>query len=110
MNKLLVSPSPHIHGKESTQSLMRDVVIALLPSVAVSIYCFGLAAIKLTLVAVLACVAVEYIIAKYMMKTKPTICDYSAVVTGILLALTFLQDCLGGLWLLVVLLQLVLQR
>jgi electron transport complex protein RnfD len=36
---------------------------------------------------VLACVAVEYIIAKYMMKTKPTICDYSAVVTGILLAL-----------------------
>ncbi|MBO5763974.1 MAG: RnfABCDGE type electron transport complex subunit D [Bacteroidales bacterium] len=87
MKKLLVSPSPHIHGKESTQSLMRDVVIALLPSVAVSIYCFGLAAIKLTLIGVLACVAVEYIIAKYMMKTKPTICDYSAVVTGILLAL-----------------------
>ncbi len=87
MKKLLVSPSPHIHGKESTQSLMRDVVIALLPSVAVSIYCFGLAAIKLTLIGVIACVAVEYLIAKYMLKTKPTICDYSAVVTGILLAL-----------------------
>lgn len=87
MKKLLVSPSPHIHGKESTQSLMRDVVIALLPSVAVSIYCFGLAAIKLTLIGILACVAVEYLIAKYMLKTKPTICDYSAVVTGILLAL-----------------------
>lgn len=87
MKKLLVSPSPHIHGKESTQSLMRDVVIALLPSVAVSIYCFGLAAIKLTLIGIIACIAVEYLIAKYMLKTKPTICDYSAVVTGILLAL-----------------------
>lgn len=66
---------------------MRDVVIALLPTVAVSIYCFGLSALKLALVGVLACVAVEYIIAKYMLKTKVTICDYSAVITGLLLAL-----------------------
>ena len=87
MKKLLVSPSPHIHGKESTGNLMRDVVIALLPTVAVSIYCFGLSALKLALVGVLACVAVEYIIAKYMLKTKVTICDYSAVITGLLLAL-----------------------
>ena len=87
MKKLLVSPSPHIHGKENTRNLMRDVVIALLPTVAVSIYCFGLSALKLALVGVLACVAVEYIIAKYMLKTKVTICDYSAVITGLLLAL-----------------------
>ena len=66
---------------------MRDVVIALLPTVAVSIYCFGLSALKLALVGVLACVAVEYIIAKFMLKTKVTICDYSAVITGLLLAL-----------------------
>ena len=87
MKKLLVSPSPHIHGKENTRNLMRDVVIALLPTVAVSIYCFGLSALKLALVGVLACVAVEYIIAKFMLKTKVTICDYSAVITGLLLAL-----------------------
>ncbi len=87
MKKLLVSPSPHIHGKENTKSLMRDVVIALLPTVAVSIYCFGLSALKLALVGVLACVAVEYVIAKFMLKTKVTICDYSAVITGLLLAL-----------------------
>ena len=76
MKKLLVSPSPHIHGKDNTKSLMRDVVIALLPTVAVSIYCFGLSALKLALVGVLACVAVEYVIAKFMLKTKVTICDY----------------------------------
>ena len=87
MKKLLVSPSPHIHGKDNTKSLMRDVVIALLPTVAVSIYCFGLSALKLALVGVLACVAVEYVIAKFMLKTKVTICDYSAVITGLLLAL-----------------------
>ena len=87
MKKLLVSPSPHIHGKDNTKSLMRDVVIALLPTVAVSIYCFGLSALKLALVGVLACVAVEYVIAKFMLKTKVTICDWSAVITGLLLAL-----------------------
>ena len=68
MKKLLVSPSPHIHGKENTKSLMRDVVIALLPTVAVSIYCFGLSALKLALVGVLACVAIEYVIAKFVLK------------------------------------------
>ena len=62
-------------------------MIALLPTVAVSIYCFGLSALKLALVGVLACVAVEYVIAKFMLKTKVTICDYSAVITGLLLAL-----------------------
>ena len=41
MNKLLVSPSPHIHSKTSTRSLMLDVVIALLPSVLVTILFYG---------------------------------------------------------------------
>lgn len=87
MKKLLVSPSPHIHGKDNTKSLMRDVVIALLPSVAVSIYFCGFAAIKLFLVGILTCVAVEYLICKFLLKTKPTIGDYSAIITGLLLAL-----------------------
>lgn len=87
MKKLLVSPSPHIHGKENTGNLMRDVVIALLPAVAVSIYFFGFSALKLVVVAVLACVAVEYVIEKFLLKSKITICDYSAVITGVLLAL-----------------------
>lgn len=87
MKRLLVSPSPHIHGDESTGSLMRDVIIALSPSLLVSIYFFGFSAIKLALVGALTCVAVEYLIQKYLMKTKVTIGDYSAALTGVLLAL-----------------------
>jgi electron transport complex protein RnfD len=58
MKQLLVSPAPHIHGKENTRNLMRDVIIALLPAVAVSIYYFGLSAIKLVLVGVISCMLV----------------------------------------------------
>ncbi len=87
MKKLLVSPAPHIHGQESTSKLMRDVIIALSPSVAVSVIFFGLSAIKLVLVGVLSAVILEYLIQKYLMKTKVTIGDYSAIVTGLLLAL-----------------------
>lgn len=87
MRKLIVSPAPHIHSDQSTSKLMRDVLIALAPSVLVSIYFFGFSAIKLVLVGVLSCVAVEYLISKFLLKRKSTIMDYSAMVTGLLLAL-----------------------
>ena len=87
MNKLLVSPSPHLHTKTSTKSLMRDVVIALLPAVAVSVLFYGWAELLVLGVSVASCVMLEYLITKYMLKKTCTICDYSAVVTGILLAL-----------------------
>ena len=87
MKKLLVSPSPHIHGKENTRNLMRDVIIALVPAVAVSIYYFGFSAIKLVLVGVISCMLVEFLIQKFLLKGKCTICDYSAALTGVLLAL-----------------------
>ena len=87
MKKLLVSPSPHIHGKENTRNLMREVIIALLPAVAVSIYYFGFSAIKLVLVGVISCMLVEFLIQKFLLKGKCTICDYSAALTGVLLAL-----------------------
>jgi len=87
MKKLLVSPAPHIHGPQTTKSLMRDVIIALVPSLLVSIYFFGFSAIKLALVGVVTCVAVEYVIQKYLIKSTVTIGDYSAAVTGLLLAL-----------------------
>ena len=69
MKKLIVSPAPHIHGTDSTRSLMRDVIIALTPSLLVSIYYFGFSAIKLALVGAISCVLVEYVIEKYIMKT-----------------------------------------
>ncbi len=87
MKKLLVSPAPHIHGSESTRSLMRDVIIALSPSLLVSIYFFGFSAIKLAFVGAITCVLVEYAIQKYIIREKPSVKDYSAALTGLLLAL-----------------------
>ena len=87
MNNLLVSPSPHIHSKDSTQSLMRDVVIALLPAVVCSFVFYGWHQILVMAVSVAACVLLEWAITKYMLKKPSTIGDLSAVITGILLAL-----------------------
>lgn len=87
MNKLIVSPSPHTHDSRTTRSIMIDVLVALLPSLLVSMFFFGARAITLVLVGALSCVAVEWVIEKYLLKTKVTIGDFSAVVTGCLLAL-----------------------
>jgi len=65
---------------------MMGVVIALAPALAASIWYFGLGAIIVTLVSVVSCVAVEYLIQKFILKTKPSVSDGSAIVTGLLLA------------------------
>ena len=87
MNKLLVSPSPHLHTKTSTKSLMRDVVIAMIPAVVVSVLCYGWSELLVLGVSVASCVLLEYLITKYMLNKPCTVGDMSAVVTGILLAL-----------------------
>ena len=87
MNRFLVSPAPHIHAAVSTKSLMRDVVIALLPAVIVSVVFYGLGEIVVLGTSVVSCILVEYLITKFLLKKPSTVCDYSAVVTGILLAL-----------------------
>ena len=87
MSKLLVSPSPHIHSKDSTRSLMLDVVIALIPAVVCSVVFYGWQELMVLGVSVASCVLLEWAITKYMLKKPSTIGDLSAVVTGILLAL-----------------------
>ena len=87
MNKLLVSPSPHTHGPESTRSIMRDVLIALAPATLVSILASGWSVVVLLLSGVAACVLTEYLIQKYLIKGPVTVGDLSAAVTGVLLAL-----------------------
>ena len=87
MRKLIVSPAPHVHGDESTRKIMKDVLIALAPSMLVAVYFYGLSAIKLLLVGVIACMGAEFLIQKYLMRTKVTVTDLSAAVTGVLLAL-----------------------
>ena len=54
--KLIVSPSPHIHGKESTSRIMRDVLIALVPAFAVSLFVYGLPVLIVTATCVASCV------------------------------------------------------
>ncbi len=87
MEKLLhVSGSPHVHSGESVKKIMWSVVASLMPAFFVSVYYFGLPVIVLTLVSVGCCVLFEYLIQRFMMHTKPTVSDGSAVVTGLLLA------------------------
>ena len=87
MERLLVSPSPHIHGKVSTMSLMLDVVIALIPAVLVSVVFYGWKELLVLGVSVGSCLLLEHLITVYLLKKPTTLGDMSAVVTGILLAL-----------------------
>jgi electron transport complex protein RnfD len=87
MNKLLVSPSPHIHADISTKSLMRDVVIALLPAAIVSIVFYGWHELLVLAVSIASCLLFEYLITRFLMKKASTIGDMSAAVTGLLLGL-----------------------
>lgn len=93
MAKLLhVSPSPHIHGDDSIPRLMYDVVIALVPAMILSVYFFGYTVLIVGSVSVLSCLLTEYAIQKYILKTKVTIKDGSAAVTGVLLAFNLTPD------------------
>ncbi len=87
MNKTLkVSHSPHIFEDTSVKKLMYGVVIALLPTLAWSVYAFGIGAIIVSAVSIVSCVIFEFVIQKYILKQQPTITDGSAIVTGMLLA------------------------
>jgi electron transport complex protein RnfD len=85
-NKFFVSPSPHIHGEQTTQKIMADVIIALLPALCVSIAVYGWGVALLTAIAVASCVLFEYLIQKFVIKGPLTVCNLSAALTGLLLA------------------------
>ena len=91
-NKFIVATAPHMHNPHSTQSLMRDVILALLPALGLSVAVYGLSVLYVTAIAVVSCVLVEYLIQKFLVKGAPTICNLSAVVTGILLAFNLPSD------------------
>lgn len=86
MNKIFVSPSPHIHSGDSIKKNMWGVVIAMIPIMILSFVYFGINAFYTTLTAVLSCILFEYLIKKFLLKEKSTITDGSAIITGILLA------------------------
>lgn len=82
---LVVTSSPHLKGKHTTQKIMLDVIIAMLPALGFAVYNFGIRALLLTVVTVLTCVVSEEVYCR-IVKRKSTVYDLSAVVTGILLA------------------------
>lgn len=87
MSKLLtISPSPHVHTNDSVNKIMYKVILALMPALVWSVFMFGLDAVRVTLLAVVSCMAFEYLIQRFLMKTAPQITDGSAALTGILLA------------------------
>ena len=83
--ELTISSSPHAHSPITTQTIMRDVLIALAPALLGSIYFFGFRALTVTLVSVCACVFFEWAYCKLTHK-HCKIYDLSACVTGVLLA------------------------
>ena len=85
-NKLIVAPAPHVQTAQSTTRIMRDVVIALMPALVVSTVVFGLDVLRVTALSVVSCVVIEYLIQKFMVRGATTVGNWSAVVTGVLLA------------------------
>ena len=83
--ELTLSSSPHVHSPVTTQTIMRDVLIALAPALVGSVYFFGFRALMVTLISVAACVFFEWAFCK-ITKTHCKVYDLSAVVTGVLLA------------------------
>ena len=86
MANFVVSGTPHVRSKESIQSIMRDVIIALVPATAAGLYYFGLRALILIVAAIISAVFFEWLYEK-ITKKPVTINDLSAVVTGLLLAM-----------------------
>ena len=105
--KLTVASSPHIRGDFRTSRLMLDVVIALLPALLVGTFVLGVRALAVTAVCVAAAVGSEWLYS-LVTKTRNTIIDGSALVTGVLLSMTlpvtvpFWLAAIGGVFAIVV--------
>ncbi|MBQ1656173.1 MAG: RnfABCDGE type electron transport complex subunit D [Bacteroidales bacterium] len=87
MKQLTVSPSPHVHSPASTNRIMLDVVIALLPALLVSFLFYGWSELLVIAVSAVSCVGLEWLIARFVMKRPELFSGSSALVTGLLLAM-----------------------
>ena len=85
--KLTVASSPHIRGNFRTNRIMLDVILALLPALAVGVLRYGISAVLVTLVSIAGAVVSEYFYS-VLTKSRNTVVDLSAIVTGLLLAMT----------------------
>ena len=85
--KLTVASSPHIRGNFRTNRIMLDVVLSLLPALAVGVWMLGIRALVVTLISISSAVVAEWLYS-LVTKTRNTVVDCSAMVTGLLLAMT----------------------
>ena len=83
--ELTVASSPHAHSGVTTQTVMRDVLLALIPALGAAVYFFGFRALALTAVSVAGCLFFEWLYRR-LLKLDQTLWDLSAVVTGVLIA------------------------
>lgn len=86
MDNLKVSLSPHEKGRLTTNKVMWLVCAAMLPALVSALFNFGIRALVVVVASLVFCVGLEYLIQKFVLKTKVTVCDGSAAVTGLLLA------------------------
>lgn len=86
MNRLTISISPHIHTSTTIDRCMWNVVIAMLPALAVAIWTFGIPALMVTAISVAACLLTEWAVTRFMLHRPCTLANGSALITGILLA------------------------
>jgi electron transport complex protein RnfD len=86
MSLLTISASPHVHGDQSTKKIMWGVIYSMIPAMLVSIYFFGIDAMRVIFLSVAASIFFEWLIQKYLIKAENTISDGSAIITGVLLA------------------------
>lgn len=100
MGKLIVSLSPHAHGKETVEKNMYGVIIALMPAVLVSLGYFGLGSAVVLLTSVASCVFFEWAISKYLLRVQPSLTDGSAIVTGLLLGMNLPSNL--PLWIIII--------
>ena len=102
-NKLIVSPSPHVHSGDSIEKNMYGVLIALMPAFLVALYLFRIDALKITALSILFCVVSEYLIARFIRRGtfgSRWICHYHRCIAGFQCAFQFtgMDPALGALF------------
>lgn len=87
-NRITVTGSPHVSAQRTTRSVMLNVIAALLPALACGIWIFGWRSALVAAVTIAACMLTEFLCARYMLGRRDSLRDCTAIVTGLLLAMT----------------------
>jgi electron transport complex protein RnfD len=86
MNKLTVSPNPHIKSGQTTKRIMWTVILSLVPAGIAGIYIFGIFSLKIMAISIISCVVIEALFLRFKHKDPKAVLDGSAILTGLLLA------------------------